>query len=176
MSLALKEQLDRRFIFGLLLCGTKLSVWLCDKSGLLGTDKVIDINEVRISSSPVISGPPLVLTLPFSQQEPKRFIQIIMALSCLEPARLGWDPDMRIYHPSSNSFVPTTDGSITVNEFSRGIYNTRWAIRVKGRWYFTLKALSAIRAANIYGRGTLVWTVVQHDTEKVKRLFVLLSF
>ena len=41
-----RQQLDRRFLVGLTLCGTNMHVWHCDRSGLLGTNKSFDINEV----------------------------------------------------------------------------------------------------------------------------------
>jgi hypothetical protein len=41
-----REQLDRRFVVGLLLCGSELTMWLCDRSGLIGTVRPIDIHEV----------------------------------------------------------------------------------------------------------------------------------
>jgi hypothetical protein len=40
----LKAQMDRRFALGLVFCGTRLSVWLCDRSGLLGTMRSIDVH------------------------------------------------------------------------------------------------------------------------------------
>ena len=42
----LREQMDRQFALGLVFCGTLLSVWLCDRSGLLGTATSIDIHKV----------------------------------------------------------------------------------------------------------------------------------
>jgi hypothetical protein len=46
MRQVLREQLDRCFTFGLLFCATDLSVWLSDRSGLLGTAKPINIHDV----------------------------------------------------------------------------------------------------------------------------------
>jgi len=42
----LREQMDRRFALGLVFCDTLLSVWLCDRSGLLGTLRSIDVHKV----------------------------------------------------------------------------------------------------------------------------------
>jgi hypothetical protein len=42
----LREQMDRRFALGLVFCGTDLSVWLCDRSGLLGTAIPINVHKV----------------------------------------------------------------------------------------------------------------------------------
>lgn len=46
----LREQHDRRFVFGFIFCGHSLSVWYCDRSGLLGT-RLFDIDKVcRLAS------------------------------------------------------------------------------------------------------------------------------
>lgn len=45
---ALYEQVDRRFIFGLVYAQTQLTVWLVDRSGALGS-KSFDVHEVRRS-------------------------------------------------------------------------------------------------------------------------------
>ena len=39
-------QVDRRFAFGLVFRDPELSVWLCDRSGLLGTRTSIHIHKV----------------------------------------------------------------------------------------------------------------------------------
>ena len=46
MRYMLKEQLDRRFVVSLILCRDDLMVFLCDRSGLLGTKTVINIHKV----------------------------------------------------------------------------------------------------------------------------------
>ena len=50
MKQVLADQLDRRFVFGLTLCGRWLNVFLCDRSGLLSMDKPIDIHLVSFWS------------------------------------------------------------------------------------------------------------------------------
>lgn len=47
----LRKQLDRRFIIGFVLCGSTLSVWLCDRSGLLGVEEPFDIHKVCLPNS-----------------------------------------------------------------------------------------------------------------------------
>jgi hypothetical protein len=42
----LREQLDRRFVFGLTLGPDKMTIWLHDRSGVIGTKTSIDIHEV----------------------------------------------------------------------------------------------------------------------------------
>jgi hypothetical protein len=43
-----REQLDRRFVLGLAFCDTELSVWLCDRSGLLGTTTPFNVHKVSL--------------------------------------------------------------------------------------------------------------------------------
>jgi hypothetical protein len=45
----LREQLDRRFVFGLTLGPDKMTVWLHDRSGVIGTKTSIDIHKVSKS-------------------------------------------------------------------------------------------------------------------------------
>lgn len=42
----LREQLDRRFVFGLTLGPAMMTVWLHDRSGVIGTKAAINIHEV----------------------------------------------------------------------------------------------------------------------------------
>ena len=42
----LREQLDRRFVFGLTLGPDMMTVWLHDRSGVIGTKSAIDIHKV----------------------------------------------------------------------------------------------------------------------------------
>ena len=43
----LREQLDRRFVFGLTLGPNTMTVWLHDRSGVIGTKTPINIHEVE---------------------------------------------------------------------------------------------------------------------------------
>ncbi len=42
----LREQLDRRFVFGLTLGPEMMTVWLHDRSGVIGTKAAINIHKV----------------------------------------------------------------------------------------------------------------------------------
>ncbi len=44
----LSEQLDRRFVFGLTIGPKCMTVWLHDRSGVLGTSESFDIHQVHI--------------------------------------------------------------------------------------------------------------------------------
>ena len=45
----LREQLNRRFAFGVTLCTVHFRVWLCDRSGLVGMKSSINMNKVRVA-------------------------------------------------------------------------------------------------------------------------------
>ena len=47
LRLIMGKQRDRRFAFGLFLSTVQVSVWLQDRSGVLGMDVPINIHEVR---------------------------------------------------------------------------------------------------------------------------------
>ncbi|KAA1477282.1 hypothetical protein DENSPDRAFT_933622 [Dentipellis sp. KUC8613] len=147
MKSVLAEQLDRRFVIGLAICKYKLTVWLCDRSGLIGTKTHIDIHK-----------------------EPKKFIHVLMGLSCLEPARLGWDPTMKIGCKGTKGieYRLSTSADVLVEHFGKTAYETKWAIflpkedgSTEGEWYVTVRALSIVRAAMMTGRATLVWLVTK---------------
>ena len=48
----LVEQQNRRFVFGFALSSKQISVWLQDRSGVLGTEVPIDFHEVILACSP----------------------------------------------------------------------------------------------------------------------------
>ncbi|KAA1473322.1 hypothetical protein DENSPDRAFT_839781 [Dentipellis sp. KUC8613] len=151
MRHVLREQLDRRFAFGLLFCKNSLSVWLCHRSGLVGTKTSFNIHD-----------------------EPQKFIQVIMALACLDPARLGWDRTMKLYRMHSGQSFYTTDAEAKGgNDFSDNLYGTKWLITVPeqdgmsgGESYVTLHALSTVRASVKCGRATVVWVVMNLKTRE----------
>lgn len=76
---------------------------------------------------------------------------------------------MKIYRTQEDQLVSPTDGSVTIKDFSSSLYNTRWAIRIRGEWYISLQALSTVRAAEMSGRATLVWRVVKKGTMEVSQ-------
>ena len=47
MKQILKTQLDRRFVFGVLICGHSLRIFYDDRTGLVATEDAIDIPEVH---------------------------------------------------------------------------------------------------------------------------------
>lgn len=180
MRMVLAEQLDRRFAIGLLLCKEKLTVWLCDRSGLVGTRTAIDIRAVRFCFIFFVLTHSNGIFLPLCfVQEPKKFIQIIIALSCLDPSRLGWDTTMRIYRIKTGTYHFSTDKDVTVSDYGNSPHQTTWAITgpksdgTEGEdEYLTVKALSTVRAQVMDGRATIVWLVVNKRTMEVRFLII----
>ncbi|KAH9946460.1 hypothetical protein B0H21DRAFT_416163 [Amylocystis lapponica] len=157
MRQVFREQLDRRFVFGLAFCATELSVWFCDRSGLIGTETTFDIHK-----------------------EPKKFIQVIAALALLPPDRLGWDLSMQLYRPfAEKRFVHSWDPSVKVADFGVNAYQTYWAFDMPSRdgktreRFISVHGLNLVPSEIICGRATLVWEVVRDDESKDETRYVL---
>ncbi|THU97745.1 hypothetical protein K435DRAFT_965275 [Dendrothele bispora CBS 962.96] len=146
MRQILREQLDRRFVFGLIFFHDCLSVWYCDRSGLLGMEEVLNIHE-----------------------EPEAFIRVIASLSTKSYEDLGWDPTMRFFqmdkpHQYSYELDFSKDEIVQYFQNSDRQYSTKWVLKINGKEYVTIRALSLSRAEIMCGRGQLVWLAV--DVEK----------
>ncbi|KAH9946462.1 hypothetical protein B0H21DRAFT_416405 [Amylocystis lapponica] len=149
MQRVFKEQLDRRFVFGLAICVTEVSVWFYDRSGLIGTETTFDIHK-----------------------EPKKFIRVIAALTLLPPDRLGWDLSMQLYRPfAEKRFVHSWDPSVTLEDFGGDAYQTYWAFDMPSpdgktrERFISVHGLNLVPSEIICGRATLVWEVVRDDEE-----------
>lgn len=137
MRTMLAKQLDRRFAIGLLLCDSKLTVWLCDRSGLVGTRTAIDIHDVRLFVFLICfhlltpTGRFIFIFLFFVcyAQEPEKFIQVIISLSRLNPSRLGYDTTMRIYRMDTATYHLSTDNDVNVDDYGASPHETTWAIQ-----------------------------------------------
>ncbi|TFY73418.1 hypothetical protein EWM64_g10594 [Hericium alpestre] len=70
---ALREQPDRRFMYGMVFSKFNLTLWHVDRTGALAS-KVINVHESPIT-----------------------FISIIVGFLLKSPEELGWDPTMQIY-------------------------------------------------------------------------------
>ncbi|KAF8626879.1 hypothetical protein AX15_004649 [Amanita polypyramis BW_CC] len=144
------EQLDRRFIMGLLLCGDELTMWLCDRTGLIGTIEPVNIYEQR-----------------------GRFIQILAAFSMLSPNRIGWDESMKLYQPKTKEHL---ESYLVPLDHKKSLHQLNWVISMpfendpKAREEFvTIRAIMAAPAQIIYSRATIVWEVVRlRDIEEKK--------
>ncbi|TCD60384.1 hypothetical protein EIP91_010249 [Steccherinum ochraceum] len=166
MRLSLKDQLDRMFIFGLILCGDKLRVMRCDRERMLATEW-IDINE-----------------------QFQTFVRVILGLSVLDRSILGYDNTKKMVLDDGEglskvkfAYSTSRDAVEVVQTKLPSLYNIKWAIFVpdgdgtslgvaepRGTWYLTTKAISLIRAETMIGRGTLAWRVLEllGDTTSVK--------
>ena len=68
---------------------------------------------------------------------------------------------------------PSTDPEVDVPDFGTSIYDTRWRIALpeqvdgiwKKRWYRSFRTLTAVRAGEMSGRGTVVWVVKEEGRE-----------
>ncbi|KAH6912253.1 hypothetical protein BKA70DRAFT_1422965 [Coprinopsis sp. MPI-PUGE-AT-0042] len=152
MRQMLREQHDRRFVFGLVLCHDELYLWYCDRSGLLGTVRPIEINK-----------------------KPKAFIQVIASLALADPTQLGWDPTMKLglldaLNPES-TYLPTRyefswEPKLKSSELPRHPGKVHWSIDVDGVFYTTIEALSVSRAEVMSGRASIVWLAIPQGEPK----------
>jgi hypothetical protein len=98
----LREQLDRRFVFGLTLGPDMMTVWLHDRSGVIGTKTAINIHKV---GEIIFYNRTWNINI-FHLQEPLKFIQVIASFSLLPPEKLGFDPTIEML-VSPNQAVPS---------------------------------------------------------------------
>ncbi|KAH8089886.1 hypothetical protein BXZ70DRAFT_495300 [Cristinia sonorae] len=162
MRQSLSMQPDRRFIFGLLLCCNHLRVFLGDRSGILTTDRPIDIHDNENDGM-------------------KMFIRVIIALSTLQPSDLGWDPNMTLYHIAQKqglplTFYPSTSRKVFMLDFGLDMYSARWKIQIPIKDqstgdivvtdYVATRALSLQRAGEMAGSATLVWVAKKLNDDK----------
>ncbi|KAA1473330.1 hypothetical protein DENSPDRAFT_872739 [Dentipellis sp. KUC8613] len=147
MERILQEQLDRRFALGILVCGDELSVWQLSRSGLLGTKRPINIHV-----------------------EPRKFIQVIMALASLSPERLGWDRTMRLYRVDERRALYSTEAGVRPEDYSSSLRDTRWLIQVpncdgmQGCEIFVTTRMLNTPVAMAHGPATVVWHAVNTQT------------
>ncbi|KAH8099598.1 hypothetical protein BXZ70DRAFT_1027067 [Cristinia sonorae] len=161
MRLVLRNQLDRQFVFGILVCGQYMRVFFCDRSGLLTTTEWIDLHD---------------------PEDTKTFVHVVLALSSIKVAKLGWDETMKLHRqsvslPSRLQFEYSTDPCVRLADYGKSSYETQWAIFVPdekgsqtGKWYVTVRALSLSQAEVMAGRATMVWMVkeLNDDLRTVK--------
>ncbi|KAG6829114.1 hypothetical protein H0H92_005656 [Tricholoma furcatifolium] len=148
----LLEQLDRWFVPGLLFAKKQLAVWVVDRSGILGTEKSIDIHE-----------------------NPKEFIQVILACSILSPVKLGWDMTMKLWH--DHQLKPSYSSEVKDVYYGENNYYRRWVLEmpiqntegevVETEQFITTKALSLARTERLHGRITVVWAAQKLEAKGV---------
>ena len=134
LRLVLREQLDCRFAFALLLCDDELAVLLNNRSGLVYTKDPMNIHE-----------PPL------------RFIQVIAAFSILSPSQVSWDTQMKVYDPESRQSKLSYEVNVNDSFFKPNLAKTHWEIKIPGpldgprETVITLCALSISRSEVMCG-------------------------
>jgi hypothetical protein len=162
LRMILREQLDRRFVMGLVVCFDQLTVLFNDRSGLLGTSTVINIHKVRCRCLS-----PRVLTNNSTPQNPRDFIQVIAAFAFLDAQDIGWDPSMKVYDPAKDQSFPSYQIGNQPEIFGKNIYSTHWEVDVPAKdenlreKVITVRALSTVGAEVMCGRASVVWEVVK---------------
>ncbi|PFH47550.1 hypothetical protein AMATHDRAFT_67567 [Amanita thiersii Skay4041] len=142
MKQMFQEQLDRRFIIGMLLCDDELYLWLLDRAGLVGTQKPINIHE-----------------------EPKTSVQVLAAISLLPASQLGWDPTMKLY--IDGEVIP----SYRLPAHKRGehdsdLFRDNWVISVgidsnEPEDFLTVRAIDVAGTQLLCSRATIVWEAIK---------------
>jgi hypothetical protein len=164
LRMILREQLDRRFVMGLVVCFDQLTVLLNDRSGLLGTSTVISIHKVRRRRLYIFIR---VGTNNSMTQNPRDFIQVIAAFAFLDAQNIGWDPSMKVYDPAKDQSFPSYQIGNQPEIFGKNIYSTHWEVDVPAKdrklreKVITVRALSTIGAEVMCGRASVVWEVVK---------------
>ncbi|KAI0329144.1 hypothetical protein GY45DRAFT_1418167 [Cubamyces sp. BRFM 1775] len=159
LRLIMVEQKDRRFTFGLFLSNMQVSVWLQDRSGVLGMDVPINIHE-----------------------NPKDFIQVIAAFATLPAHRLGFDPTMKLAReplPPIHTYRLTSQGPdrFTIQRYKTNNDVTQWVITTEQGTFITMRVLNVPRTDVASGSGCIIWAAIRYDDRAVepdrRKVFVL---
>ncbi|KAF7970623.1 hypothetical protein HWV62_23555 [Athelia sp. TMB] len=131
------ECIDRRYVFGLVLTGTRLTVYLADRAGILGS-KSFDINE-----------------------DPKQLIRVIAGLTVFEPSNVGWDPTLTVYDDQNRDSAQFSFQTKCVNhwrmELSEHASKLPDGPIYKAEKFVLWKKIRFGRSEVIKGRATRVW-------------------
>ncbi|KAF7975929.1 hypothetical protein HWV62_8203 [Athelia sp. TMB] len=141
------ECIDRRHVFGLVLAGKKLTVYLADRSGILGSE-TFNIHE-----------------------DPRQLIRVIAGLTTFRPSKLGWDPTLTVYDQNDqNSTLPSFKTALN----PKGV--KRWRVEIfehasvgppeytyKAKKFVLWKKVHFGRSEVIKGRATRVWKAWAED-------------
>ncbi|KAG5643651.1 hypothetical protein DXG03_000531 [Asterophora parasitica] len=150
MQQMLFEQLDRRFVLGLVVCHEHMIVLLQDRSGVLATATSININT-----------------------NPKDFIRVIAGLASMRPDQLGWDTGMKLYHPLSDSNLTEAASYEVKNDF-KGVYekpqsrhHSHWTFEVTvdgaTEKYISVRTISTPQFSEVCRRATVIFEVLKFD-------------
>ncbi|KAG2012266.1 other/FunK1 protein kinase [Coprinopsis cinerea AmutBmut pab1-1] len=133
----LREQHDRRFVLGLIFLHRSLCLWYCDRSGILGTATLIDIDE-----------------------NPELLVRVIASFAMMTPERLGFDPNMKL---SVEGHLPSFSYNMSYVNIPKLRSQLHWRILISGQWYQTVEALSTARSEVMCGRAPVVWRAFRID-------------
>ncbi|KAG5636006.1 hypothetical protein H0H81_009386 [Sphagnurus paluster] len=145
MRWMLAEQLDRRFVLGLIVCYNQLTILFSDRSGTLMANSPINIHE-----------------------KPLDFIRVIGGIRCMSPEQLGWDTRMLLYKNVDQTIVPSYNaGADYKGVYGDTHYHLHWVIDVtvnrKVEQFLTARIISSVRAQGMCGRATLVFEVIKYN-------------
>ncbi|CDO70322.1 hypothetical protein BN946_scf184843.g11 [Trametes cinnabarina] len=150
LRLMMVEQKDRRFTLSVFLSSTQVSVWLQDRSGVLGMDVPINIHQVH----------------------PMDFIHVIATLAILPAHRLGFNPSMKLAReplPPIHTYHFLSEGpdKFNVEMYKKSNYAMQWVITVEKEVFITLRAMSPLCTDVVSGSGSIVWAVIRYvDRQK----------
>ncbi|KAG2023885.1 other/FunK1 protein kinase [Coprinopsis cinerea AmutBmut pab1-1] len=131
------NQQDRRFAFGLLFFHRSLSLWYCDRSGVLGADKLLDIDK-----------------------HPDMFVRVMATLATMSPQQLGFDPTMKMVVPN---YPPSFSYSLPLDKIPTQRKWLHWRIEIAGATYQTVELVSVDRTEVMCGGGIHVWRAYRLD-------------
>ncbi|TRM59836.1 hypothetical protein BD626DRAFT_506572 [Schizophyllum amplum] len=138
-----QDQQDRRFVLGLSIGARHLTVWLQDRSGILGTETPIAYHE-----------------------NPEQLVQILVALVAQPEHALGSDPTMKVYRGLSDPPIPVYQlAGDAAESYMTSVATTRWVVEMgDGRSYLTLDAFDEEHPSN---DGLITWAAMNYaDREK----------
>ena len=167
------ESFDRRFVFGIVLARSNITVYLADRSGILGSE-TFDIHKVSCFYSP--RG---AVSQYYSAKEPHLLIRVIAGLALLDISKLGWDTSLAVVPrlpTCNNSSRMSFDVPYGELDVSHDWYGHYWRLEMpKPRSdepskmsddteaFILFQHLSLSRGEVILGRATRVWKAWRED-------------
>ena len=155
------ESVDRRFVFGLVLADRNITIYLADRSGVLGSTS-FNMHDVRHH---FLYG---TLSNQFSLTQDRRsLVHLIAGFSLIDIDRLGWDTTMTVVHKSMKG-NPLLSYEIQFQDDGHLQWYSEYFWRmvvhgiqpdgnVKEEAFILFHHLSLSRGEVILGRATRVW-------------------
>jgi hypothetical protein len=167
------ESFDRRFVFGVVLARSNITVYLADRSGILGSE-TFDIHKVSCFYSP--RG---AVSQYYSAKEPHLLIRVIAGFALLDVSKLGWDTSLAVVPrlpTCNNSSRMSFDVPYGELEVSHDWYGHYWRLEMpkprsdepskmsdETEAFILFQHLSLSRGEVILGRATRVWKAWRED-------------